>query len=67
MDKDLRTTLTRHRKAERALHSRLVREIELLVTPHFHETGYVGDNGGPLLAVFFPEHTRMFLVDGERY
>lgn len=32
MDKDLRTTLTRHRKAERALHSRLVREIELLVT-----------------------------------
>lgn len=57
MDKNLRTMLVKHRMAERMLHAELVREIELLVEPHLHKTGYVGDDG-PLLAVFFPERPK---------
>ena len=58
MDKNLRTMLVKHRRAERTLHAALVREIELLVEPHLHKTGYVGDDDEALLAVFFPERPK---------
>ena len=68
MDKERRTELAIYRGYERRLHAKLVREIELLVEPHFHKTGYVGDDDEPLLAVFFPEHkgTRVRVVRGGR-
>jgi hypothetical protein len=54
MDKELRTELAIHRQAERRIHAKLVDEIERCTKYVLHKTGYVGDGGKPLLAVFFP-------------
>ena len=53
MDKELRTELAIHRQAERRIHAKLADEIERCTKYVLHKTGYVGDDGKPLLAALY--------------